>query len=61
MPIEEKEAVAPDFIRSRIISVVAENWGRYLGGESFMGASLLPGAVGVCGGPLDAILVEVEA
>lgn len=52
MPIEERLELPvrepePDWMRFRIISVAAENWGTYLGGESLIGASPLPGAAGV--------------
>ena len=43
MPIEERpEAPAPELMRLRIISVAAENWGTYLGGdESVMVVSVV--------------------
>jgi hypothetical protein len=57
MPIEEREEEpAPELMRFKIISVAAENWGTYLGGESDIGVSLLPPAAGVLGGPPDAIV-----
>ena len=42
MPMDESEEVAPELMRLRIISVAAENWGTYLGGESELGVGLLP-------------------
>ena len=59
MPIEREE-VAPELMRLRIISVAAENCGTYFGGESVIGLSLVLGAAGDLGGCSDAI-VAVDA
>ena len=56
MPIEERDEVAPELMRLRIISVAAENWGTYLGGESDEGLVLLPGVAGALEGSFDAIV-----
>jgi hypothetical protein len=51
MPIEVRfEDPAPELMRFKIISVAAENWGTYLGGESVIGVSALLGAGGDFGG-----------
>jgi hypothetical protein len=61
MPIEEREddPLTPELMRFKIISVAAENCGTYLGGESDIGVSLLPLAVGGLEGPSDAIVLLV--
>lgn len=60
-PIEERleppaREPEPDWIRLRIISVAAENWGTYLGGESVIVVSPVPGAPGLLGGDASAML-----
>ena len=59
MPIELRDVLpTPELMRLRIISVAAENWGTYFGGESVMGWSVLLCAAGVLGG---ASIVSREA
>jgi hypothetical protein len=64
MPIEERPvAPAPELMRLRIISVAAENWGTYLGGEgSVMVVSVVlacPVGVLAAGLELDAMVMEL--
>jgi len=55
MPDREREEETPELMRLRIISVAAENWGTYRGGESLVGAGLLLAAAGDFGGSSEAI------